>query len=150
VACPFPIKNNRYRSPTRHTTRPMKTSCLAEGWRIRGRTWDDRLKCQEAGNRQEMLILSNTEGRRLFRVSERATASVVRQCAGRVHTSPWRRLELLVNKETHRSSGAQMRGELTRSREPFAFLHRKPRSGPNNNNKDSSVNTSHDFWGLDR
>jgi hypothetical protein len=62
MVCPFPIKNIRYSSPTRHKTRPSKSSCLKEGCKIRGSTWDERLKCQEAGNRQEMLILSNTEG----------------------------------------------------------------------------------------
>lgn len=41
----------------RHSTSPMKSSCLGNGIRSRGTTGDDRLKCQEAGRRQEKLIL---------------------------------------------------------------------------------------------
>lgn len=49
----------------RQSTRPMKSSCLREGISSRGRTWDDRLKCHEAGKRHEKLILStDKEGKK--------------------------------------------------------------------------------------
>lgn len=54
---PFPVTSSRYSSPITPANRPSSSSCLKEGNRNRGRTTGDRLKCQDAGNRQEILIL---------------------------------------------------------------------------------------------
>lgn len=62
---PFPVTSSRYRRPRRPANKPRKISCLNEGNRSRGRTTGDMLKCQEAGNRQDMLSLWKSAHRRV-------------------------------------------------------------------------------------